>query len=68
MKKSKYEKWKDKYYENYYSDTPEVKDAWNAACLSVLGLIRYRDNIFKGDWQHEDISYLKEDILKMIEK
>jgi hypothetical protein len=73
MKKSKFQKWQDKIQPNTnysYNDGygQGSKDAWNAACKSILKSIQYKNRMFEGNWQHEDINFLMEDIKDMIEK
>lgn len=44
------------------------KESWNAAVKHILKSLQYRNRQFEGNWQHEDIDYLIEDLKGMIEK
>ena len=63
---TKFQKWEEKYFVGY--ENSPTKDAWNAACNSILRMIKTRNKEFEGNWQHEDIDFLMYDIKKMLEK
>jgi hypothetical protein len=67
MKKSKFKKWCLNYDETRIESDAQ-KDGWNAACESILRKIKTRNKNFEGNWQHEDIEYLMEEIKEMIER
>ena len=69
MKSSKYEKWAERYVNSpKWDKTVHMKEAWNASLIKVISLIRYRNKCFEGNWQHEDIEMLIDDIKDMVEK
>lgn len=63
MKISKFQKWRQKSHEPADSEA-----GWNAACNHILRVIHRRNKEFEGNWQHEDVDYLMEDIKEMVEK
>lgn len=71
MKKTKFQKW---YIKNLhgrmtpYGHRDFQKESWNSSINKIIRLIRYRNREFEGNWQHEDIDYLLEDLKEMIEK
>ena len=67
---SKFQKWFQKSMCYAYSPASEVaaEDGWNAACKSILAKIRYKNKVFEGNWQREDIDSLIEEIQGMVEK
>lgn len=69
MKKSKYQKWFNKKFTPVSSSSiNSTKSAWNGACKSILVSIRRRHKELEGNWRHEDVEFLMEDIEDMIEK
>lgn len=70
MKTSKFQEWHSSTPTNCNGDicTNSRKEGWNGALNKVLSLIKRRNKIFEGNWQHEDVEYLIEDLQEMIEK
>ena len=65
MKTSKFQKWSSK---QLGGNSQDNLIGWNASLKKVISLIERRNKIFEGNWQHEDIDYLLEDIKEMLEK
>lgn len=42
-----------------------AEDGWNAACETILRTIKRRHKEFEGNWQHEDIEILIQEIKGM---
>ncbi len=71
MKKSKFQKWYNKIFQNKitrFRHQDDQKESWNAAVKHILKSIQYKNKMFEGNWQHEDVDFLIEDLKDMIEK
>jgi hypothetical protein len=67
---SDYEQWLPKQYRGVIWNDPcfTAKLGWNAAVKKILGRMKYRNKMFEGSWQHEDIDFFMEELKEMIEK
>lgn len=68
MKKSPFQKYVNSYAVHLGLPEGACKFGWNGAINKIHSLIKRRNNIFEGNWYHEDIDILMEDLRKMIEK
>jgi len=67
MKLSTFEKWYNRYpfeLDGYN----ELQLAWNGAILAVISKIKYKNRVLGGQWQHEDIEILIQELGEMINK
>ena len=69
-KQTEYSKWSNKEYKTLEFNDPNfaAKLGWNAAVKKILRRISYRNRCFEGNWQHEDIDTVIEELREMVEK
>jgi hypothetical protein len=65
-----HEKWLSKTRKTVEWNDPVFtsKLGWNAAVKKILGRMKYRNKMFEGSWQHEDIDIFMEELKEMVEK
>jgi hypothetical protein len=71
MKQSPFQKWYVKNIKGTSMDLGVGDGAtrgWNGAILKILRRIQYRNRIFEGNWQHEDIDTLISELKEMLEE
>ena len=72
MKQTEFDKFFNKNVDTWHDSGNNLvnscKESWNVAIKNILRKIKYRNKVFEGNWQHEDIEFLIEDLEGMIEK